>query len=65
MSGEVDLDGAIERLKGSIEKMLKQDDQYLTALREIRDRCDGYEDITDNGGPNLAMQILTIVRSVL
>ncbi len=33
-------------------------------LDEIEWLCDGREDIDNNGGPNLAMQIMTAIRGI-
>lgn len=34
----------------------------MNLIQEITELCDGREDITDHGGPNLAMQIMQLVR---
>jgi hypothetical protein len=58
----------VEKLGRTIDvigEMAKDIHRLREALVDIEELVDGYVDITSNGGPNLAMQILTVVHIAL
>ena len=59
------IDEAIAAGKDAVaigEKLLSERDDFAAKLSEIEWLCDGREDIDNNGGPNLAMQIMQTIR---
>lgn len=60
-----DIDEAVEKLSVTALRVKKERDALLTALQEIEWHCEGREDITDNGGPNLAMCVRKIALDAI
>lgn len=62
---DVAFNSGYEAAMGAIESLTNRALQLRHALQQIEEIADGREDLTESGGPNVWMQILTIARGAI